>query len=158
MTLKNFFILVGCIALCQSAGLIGTVFTIDAIPTWYANLNKPALNPPSWIFGPVWIMLYTLMGIALYQVIQKHWYRKEVKIAISIFSVQLLLNAVWSPVFFGAQRVGIALGVISLMWVSIVATIFAFKKVKNTAAYLLIPYILWVSFALYLNFQIWKLN
>lgn len=77
-----------------------TIFTIDAIPTWYAGLVKSALNPPSWIFGPVWVVQYTLMGIALFLVIQKHWYRKEVKVAVWIFSIQLFLNTVWSPVFF----------------------------------------------------------
>ena len=158
MTLKHFFQLIGCIVLCQVAGLIGTIFTIDAIPTWYAGLIKPALNPPSWIFGPVWTILYTLMGIALYLVLQKHWYRKEVKVAVYIFSVQLLLNALWSPVFFGAQKLGLALVIIALMWVSIVATIIAFYKVRKRAAYLLIPYLAWVSFATYLNFALWRLN
>lgn len=158
MTLKHFFQLIGCIALCQVAGLIGTIFTIDAIPTWYAGLIKPALNPPSWIFGPVWTILYTLMGIAIYLVLQKHWYRKEVKLAVYIFSVQLLLNALWSPVFFGAQKLGLALVIIALMWVSIVATIIAFYKVRKGAAYLLIPYLAWVSFATYLNFALWRLN
>lgn len=158
MTLKNFFTLLGLIVMCQLAGLIGTLATKDAIPNWYAGLIKPVLNPPSWLFGPVWTLLYTLMGIALYLVIRKHWYRKEVKVAVYVFAVQLFLNAFWSPVFFGAKETGIALVIISLMWVSIVATIIAFYKVRKSAAYLLVPYLLWVSFATYLNFAIWRLN
>lgn len=158
MTLKNFFKLIGCIALCQVAGLIGTIFTFDAIPTWYATLTKPMLNPPSWIFGPVWTTLYTLMGIALFLVIQKHWYRKEVKVAVYVFAVQLFLNALWSPVFFGAKETGIALVIIALMWISIIANIYVFYKVRKAVGYLLIPYLLWVSFAMYLNFEIWRLN
>lgn len=158
MTLKNFFKLLGLIAVCQAAGIIGAIFTRDAIRTWYVLLEKPALNPPSWIFGPVWTTLYTLMGIAVFLVIQKHWYRKEVKVAVSIFAVQLFLNALWSPVFFGAQETGIAFIIIVLMWISIIATMYAFSKVRKASVYLMVPYLMWVSFAAYLNFEIWRLN
>lgn len=151
MKAKNFFKLLGAIILCQLAGIIGTVFTMDAIPTWYAGLIKPVLNPPSWVFGPVWTILYTLMGISLYLVWQK-------KGKTGIFFVQLVLNALWSIVFFGLKDISLALVVICMMWISIVSTIVVFYKISRPAAYLLLPYIAWVSFALYLNLAIWRLN
>lgn len=157
MTLKNFFQCLGAIILCQAAGLIGTIFTMDAIPTWYANIVRPALNPPSWIFGPVWTLLYTLMGIALYIV----WKKRDAigrKKALTVFGIQLVLNAIWSIIFFGLKETGWAFVDISLMWIFILYTIVVFYKISRPAAYLLLPYIVWVSFAAYLNFAIWRLN
>lgn len=146
----------GALVVCQLAGVVGSAFTISQIPTWYATLHKPALNPPAWVFGPVWAGLYLLMGVALYLVWESH--SKDKKRALWLFSVQLALNAIWSPVFFGVHSIGNALAIIVLMWAAIVMTILIFKEVSKPAAALLVPYILWVSFATYLNFALWWLN
>lgn len=146
------------VALPQLAGFLGSVFTVSMIPTWYATLVKPELNPPSWIFGPVWTTLYLLMGIASFLVWNKGWGRKDVRIALGIFALQLVLNTLWSIIFFGLHSpAGAFLDLIAL-WFAIVATIVAFTKVSKAAAWLLLPYILWVSFAGYLNGMIWFLN
>ncbi len=152
-TLKLLF----CVVVTNLAGLIGTVFTMPAIPSWYANLNRPSFSPPNWIFGPVWTLLYLLMGISLFLV----WESKSSKvkqIGIWAFIVQLFFNAIWSPIFFGAQNTGLAFIVICFLWVSILVTIYYFWKIHKIASYLLFPYILWVSFAAILNFSIWWLN
>ncbi len=146
------------IAVCLLAGLIGSVFTTPAIPTWYAALVKPALNPPAWVFGPVWTVLYILMGIALYLVWSKGWEQKNVQVATAIFAVQLALNVLWSYFFFGLQAPFFALIEIVLLWIAILMTIGAFHRVSVPAAVLLVPYFLWVSFAAYLNYGIYALN
>ena len=158
MTIRTFVKLVIAIVVTQLAGIIGSLFTFSAIPTWYATLTKPALNPPSWIFGPVWTTLYVLMGVSVFLIWQKGWERKDVKIAVSIYGVQLVLNALWSIVFFGMQSPGLALVNIALLFVSIVSTMILFYKISRPAMYLLVPYILWVSFASYLNYAIYALN
>ncbi len=158
MSMINFLKLILCIALAQAAGLIGTIFTMPAIGTWYATLARPELAPPNWIFAPVWTTLYLLMGIAAFLVWQKGLDRKEVKVALAIFGVQLVLNTLWSIIFFGLQSPGWAFVEIVFLWTAIVATIIAFAKVSKPAAWLLAPYILWVSFAGYLNFMIFWLN
>lgn len=157
MAFRDYLKLFCAVALSQAAGLVGTLFTVSAIPMWYAGLVKPELSPPNWIFAPVWTTLYTLMGIALYLVWKKLPERGAVS-ALWLFGLQLALNAVWSPIFFGLQNTGLALIVIVLMWVAIVLTIVTFAKVSRTAAWLLVPYVLWVSFATYLNYSIWILN
>lgn len=141
---------------CQLAGVVGAVFTVSQVQIWYPTLIKPPLNPPAWLFGPVWAGLYLLMGIALYLVWESH--SKDKSRALWLFAVQLALNAIWSPVFFGAHSIGSALAIIVLMWSAIVMTILIFKKISKPAAALLVPYILWVSFATYLNFALWWLN
>lgn len=156
MKLNNTLKLIVSVVVCELAGIAGSFFTISSIPTWYATLAKPALNPPAWLFGPVWVTLYFLMGISLWLVWRSN--SSEKKQAIWLFIVQLMLNAVWSPVFFGAQSIGNALAIIVLLWAAIVLTILIFKKISKAAAWLLFPYILWVSFAAYLNFAIWMLN
>ncbi len=140
------------------AGLIGSIFTAPSIPTWYATLQRPELSPPNWIFGPVWTTLYVLMGIAAFLVWRKGLHRKEVKIALGLFLVQLALNSLWSVLFFGLQNPGAALVEIAALWLAILATIVSFSKISRPAAYLLLPYILWVSFAAYLTYAIWILN
>jgi tryptophan-rich sensory protein len=147
-----------CIIGCEAAGMIGTVFTISAIPTWYSTLIKPALNPPSWVFGPAWTTLYALMGIAAFLIWKKGFEKKEVKSALRVFGLQLALNAIWTPVFFGLHNPGFAYFIIVALWFSIIWTMIKFYKINKTATYLLIPYILWVSFAAYLNLKIWTLN
>lgn len=137
------------------AGGLGTLFTTDAIRTWYPTLVKPFFSPPNWLFGPVWTLLYILMGIACYQV----WTaQKEHKQALVIFAIQLALNAIWSPLFFGLHSPLLGLINISLLWIMIVWTMIAFGRIKKSAAYLLIPYIAWVSFATILNTTIVALN
>ncbi|MBI2644242.1 MAG: tryptophan-rich sensory protein [Candidatus Wildermuthbacteria bacterium] len=150
--------LVIAVALSEFAGIIGSLFTVNAIPTWYAALEKPALNPPGWVFGPAWTTLYALMGIAAFLIWRMGWERKEVKMALGVFGIQLFLNAIWSIIFFGFQSPGWALVEIVSLWLAIVWTIIVFYKISKPAAYLLVPYILWVSFAAYLNYAIWILN
>lgn len=146
------------IGICLAAGGLGTIFTISSIPTWYAHLIKPAFSPPNWLFGPVWTILYVLMGISLALVWVKGVKTERVREALMLFGVQLFLNAIWSPIFFGAKDLTLALIVIILMWFFILKTILAFRKVNKTASYLLYPYIVWVSFASILNFSVWLLN
>jgi len=147
--------LIVCIVICQAAGLLGSIFNFKSIPRWYSKLKKPAFNPPNWIFGPVWTLLYLLMGVSFYLV----WTSgKEIGAAIIIFSIQLVLNILWSALFFGMKKPFIAFIEIILLWISILASIVLFIDISNTASYLLIPYLLWVSFAAILNFSIWKLN
>lgn len=156
--LKNIGLLLFCIFLCQLAGIIGSYFTINSIPTWYAALNKPSLNPPNWVFGPVWITLYTLMGISLFIVWKKRNRLRGIKSTMTIFFIQLLLNTLWSIVFFGMHNIGLALVIIVLLWIFILAMIVTFYRVSTAAGLMQIPYLLWVSFAAYLNVTIFMLN
>jgi benzodiazapine receptor len=146
------------IALSQSAGIIGSLFTANSVKNWYVTLEQPAITPPSWLFGPVWITLYTLMGYAAFLVWEKARHTTHGKITLTIFFTQLILNALWSILFFGAQNIAAALGEIIVLWFAIVATIILFSRISKTAAWLLVPYLLWVSFATYLNYAFWTLN
>lgn len=158
MSIKKILQIIIAIVICEVAGIIGALFTTQAIPKWYSTLRKPFLSPPNWIFGPVWTLLYLLMGIAAYLVWQAGWKKKEVKVALGIFALQLFLNALWSIVFFGFQSPFWALLNIIAMWLAILATMFSFYKISKLAMWLLAPYLLWVSFASYLNSAIWVLN
>lgn len=146
------------IVVSELAGIIGSFFTTPAINGWYSTLVKPALNPPSWVFGPVWTTLFALMGIAAFLIWKKGLEQKRVKIALGIFLGQLVLNTLWSIIFFGLKSPGAAFIEITFLWLAILATIIAFAKLSKPAAWLLAPYILWVSFAAYLNYSIWMLN
>jgi benzodiazapine receptor len=148
---------IGSVMLAEGAGLIGTFFTIHAIPAWYAYLSKPSFSPPNWLFGPVWTILYLLMGIAAYRIwsCQKSASRQK---ALSAYFVQLALNALWTPVFFGLHALGLGLIIICAMCIAILITIFRFWRIDRTAAYLLCPYIAWVSFATALNIVLLMLN
>lgn len=150
--------LFGWILLCELAGIIGVFFTTPAIPTWYATLVKPSFSPPNWLFGPVWTILYALMGISVYRIWRIGTKRKEVRDALTWFFINLTLNAVWSPIFFGAQQIAAAFVVISAIWVSIIILIFRYHKLDSVSSYLLVPYLLWVSFATVLNYNLWLLN
>jgi len=158
MKIINILKLIGSIVLCQLAGFIGSLATIPAIPTWYELLKKPSFNPPNWIFGPVWTGLYTLMGISLFVVWQKRADRPQVKTALFFFSIQLTLNALWSVAFFGIRSPLLGLIDIVLLWITILLTIKSFFGISKAAVLLLLPYILWVSFAVLLNFSLWILN
>ncbi len=147
-----------CVLTCELAGIIGSFFSISAIPAWYSGLVKPALNPPSWVFGPVWTILYALMGIAVFLVLRRGWRQKGVKVALGIFAAQLLANALWSILFFGMRNPLYALIDILVLWVLVLVTILVFYRLSRPAAYLLLPYIAWVSFATYLNYMIYILN
>lgn len=148
----------GFILLCQGAGVVGALFTTPAIPTWYAGLIKPAFSPPNWLFAPAWTILYTLMGVSLYLVYQKGLDKKPVRIAFFLFLFHLIINSLWSIIFFGAKQTGIAFVIIVLMWGLIVALILMFRKINKVASWLLAPYLLWVTFASFLNFAVWWLN
>jgi tryptophan-rich sensory protein len=146
------------IALPLLAGAIGSYFTTPAVTAWYKLLTKPPLVPPDWVFGVVWNILFILMGIALFLVWKKGWNKPQVKVAVKVFIIQLVLNIVWSIVFFGLQRIDAGLIEIISLWFVILATIMVFHRVSRPAAWLLVPYIAWVSFAGYLNYAIWALN
>lgn len=146
------------IAICLAAGAIGSVFTADAIPGWYAGLNKPPFNPPNWLFGPVWTALYITIGIALFIVWKEGTGNSLVRQALIIFAVQLALNVLWSLVFFGMRNISFGLLVIILLWISIAFTARRFYRISSVAGILLIPYLLWVTFASVLNFFFYKLN
>lgn len=146
------------VVICELAGIVGSVFTTPSISTWYAGLARPALNPPNWVFGPVWTTLFALMGIAAYLVWRQDLKRRNIKIALGVFVFQLLLNVLWSILFFGLHNPGAAFIEIIFLWLAILATIILFARISRPAAWLLVPYILWVSFASYLNFMLWQLN
>lgn len=153
----NYFKLVVSVIICQLAGIIGSVFTTPAIPEWYASLEKPSFAPPDWIFSPVWIFLFFLMGISLY-LIWRAFPKKKAKTALFFFFIQLGLNILWSVIFFGLKSPMIAFFELILLWLAILLTIIKSIKVSKAAGYLLVPYILWVSFAAVLNFFLWRLN
>ena len=151
--------LVVALAVPLLAGLVGSAFTAPKIGTWYAGLLKPTLAPPNWVFGRVWTALYLMMGVSFWLVLKSEGKNKaEKRKAVVAFSIQMALNALWSIAFFGEQSPLLGLVVIAALWVMIFICIFRFAHIARPAAWLLVPYILWVSYASYLNFQIWKLN
>lgn len=158
MKSNDFFKLVIAVVVSELAGVVGSVFTVSSIGGWYATLEKPELSPPNWVFGPVWTTLYLLMGVAAFLIWRSGWEKKEVRVALAIFGFQLVLNALWSIVFFGLHNPGWAFVNIVVLWLAILWTMFVFYRMSRPAAYLLLPYILWVSFAAYLNYSIWMLN
>jgi len=159
MSGKSVVRLIAACCVSLAAGVIGSFTSFgDGFDSWYSTIEKPAFTPPNWVFGPVWTILYLVMGIAAFLVWQKGLQLKAVRIALGWFLVQLILNALWTPVFFGLQRIGWALAVIVLLWVAIAVSMYCFSRVSKTAVILLIPYLLWVSFATVLNGSIWRLN
>jgi len=146
------------LGVCLLAGFVGSLFTFESIPTWYATLNKPFFNPPNWIFGPVWTLLYIMMGVSLYLVWTANTKKAEKQQGMKNFIIQLALNAIWSIVFFGMHSPFLALLVIVVLWIMIFQTIKYFRQISKTAAWLLIPYLAWVSFASLLNLSIMLLN
>lgn len=145
------------ILVCQLAGASGALLTEAGGGSWYQTLNKPVFTPPSWVFAPAWITLYTLMGIAAYLV----WRRRDVpgaRFALGLFAAQLALNAAWTPVFFGAHQIAAGLLLIVTLWVVLAWTVRRFFPLSTVAGWLLVPYILWVTYAAALNGAIWVLN
>lgn len=143
--------LAGWVLLAFAASAAGAFFSPG---DWYASLNKPSFNPPGWVFGPVWTVLYAMMGVSAWLV----WRQGNGVRPLAPWLLQLSLNAAWTPVFFGLHRMDIALVIIIAMWLAILATILAFRKRSRPAALLLVPYLLWVSFATVLNAALWRLN
>ena len=156
--MKKFLKLILCIVACELIGASGAIFTAPAIDGWYATIQKPSFNPPDWIFAPVWGFLFFLMGVSLYLILEKDPKDSMVKSALLIFSGQFILNIIWSFLFFGLQRPFDALLEITVLWFAILLTISQFNKIDRKAGFLLVPYLLWVSFAAILNFSIWILN
>jgi tryptophan-rich sensory protein len=174
----NWLKLIFSIVICESAGILGSLFTFSQVKTWYKDLIKPSFNPPSWVFGPVWTILFLLMGIAFYLAWENNFLPKAENKAkawnllseklysgslkgfnvIAIFVVQLILNVLWSIIFFGLHLPGLAFFELLMLWFSILYTIINFYRVSKLAGLILLPYILWVSFAGFLNYFIWILN
>ncbi|NTV91797.1 MAG: tryptophan-rich sensory protein [Chlorobiaceae bacterium] len=151
--------LLACIALCFLFAFAGSTFTPAQGSEWYYSvLNKPSWNPPDWLFPPVWSLLFLMMSLSLFLVVKNGLNSRTVKRAVVMFVLQLLLNLAWSASFFGLHAPLLAFMDIILLWVALVVTIMMFKPISKPAAYLLVPYLLWVSFASYLNFVIWQLN
>ncbi|MDD5398472.1 MAG: tryptophan-rich sensory protein [Dehalococcoidia bacterium] len=146
------------LAACFGAGFIGSLFTRAAIPGWYVLLEKPSFTPPNWLFAPVWFLLYILMGISVFLVWRKGIKVFHVREGLIIFIIQLVLNTLWSYAFFGLKSPLWGLVVIVPLWTAILLTMINFYRVSRTASFLLIPYILWVSYATALNFSIYLLN
>ena len=146
--------LIGWLLLCFAAASPGALFMPG---DWYATLNKPAWNPPGWLFGPVWSALYTMMAVAAWLVWQRGGFNAQ-PWPLTVFLTQLLLNAVWTPLFFGLHWPGVAFAEIILLWLAIAATMRFFWPVSRVAAWLLAPYLAWVSFAAVLNGTLWRLN
>lgn len=151
---RSLLALTGWLALCFGAAAFGAQFTPGA---WYAGLTKPSWNPPNWIFGPVWSALYTMMATAAWLVWRRAGWRIGT-LPLTLFLLQLLLNALWSWLFFGRQNPALALLEIAALWLAILATLISFRRISPLAAGLLAPYLAWVSFAAVLNFTLWRLN
>lgn len=147
--LRSVLLFVCLLVICQSAGLVGVLVMDTGRSAWYRSLPKPALNPPGWVFGPVWTILYALMAVAAFLIIRRGG--RGVRLAMTLFAVQLLLNASWTPVFFGLHKPAAALAVLIALWMALAATVIAFWRITRPAGWLLVPYLAWTSFALYLN-------
>lgn len=146
--------LLGWVALCFAAAATGAFVSTKG---WYEGLLKPSWNPPAWVFGPVWTLLYAMMAVAAWLVWREGGWARQKK-PLRLFLVQWALNAAWTPIFFGFHQIGPALAEIMLLWIMLVLTINAFVQVSRVAAVLLLPYLAWVSFATALNFALWRLN
>lgn len=156
--MKPIYKLIIAVLIPLSVGSLAGYFTASSVNGWYTTLVKPSFNPPNWLFAPVWTSLDIMMGIALFLVWNSGAAEDVKRTAVTLFIVQLVLNFLWSFVFFYAQQPGWALVNIILMWIFIFLTILWFGKISSLSAWLLVPYICWVSFATVLNYAIWKLN
>lgn len=155
--MRDLLALAGFVALCLAVAAAGGAVTSTSVDTWYAALEKPAFNPPDWVFGPVWTVLYLMMALAAWRVWRLAGER-DVRAALGLWALQLALNLTWSYVFFGARMIGAALAEIAVLLVAIVATLALFWRLDRIAGALLVPYAAWVAFALVLNAALWRLN
>ena len=146
------------VVLCEMAGVLGSFITATSIPTWYANIRKPDIAPPNWVFAPVWITLYLLMGVSLFLVWSKTLGKGFGRLAITAFITQLTLNVLWSYLFFGLGSPFLGFVEITILWFAIAITIVFFSRISRTAGLMLLPYLGWVSFAGYLNYLIFTFN
>ena len=156
-TARSALALLAFVAACFGAALVGSTFTTPSVPEWYGSLVKPSFTPPNWLFGPVWSMLYLAMAIAGWLV----WRRQRessTTLPLALFGGQLVLNVLWSILFFGLQAPGIALVEILTLWAAIFATRLSFWRISTIAGWLFVPYLTWVSFATIMNFEICRLN
>lgn len=154
MTARDLWVLLGFIAACFGVAALGGYWTYLSVPEWYGQLAKPSWTPPSWLFGPVWTVLYLMIAFAAWLV----WRTEGWQGALSLWAVHLLLNLAWSGLFFGLRSPGLAFAEIVALWLSILLTLVIFWKVRRAAGALLVPYLLWVTFAMALNFAVWRLN
>ena len=152
--MKSILGLAACLALCFGAAAFGAQFMPGE---WYAGLKKPAWNPPNWVFGPVWTALYTMMAVGVWLVWRRGGFAANA-LPLSLFLAQLVCNSLWSWMFFGRKNPGLAFADIALLWLAIAATLASFWPLQRTAAWLLVPYLVWVTFAAALNFSLWRLN
>jgi translocator protein len=150
--------LIVAIVICEGSGGIGAIFTTPAIPTWYKGLKKPGFTPPNSVFGPIWITLYLLMAVAVFLVWREGFSHAGVTVAFVVFWIQLILNVLWSVVFFGFKSLLGGLILIVILWITILVTIILFFGISAAAGILMIPYIIWVTIASNLNLQVWRLN
>lgn len=155
---RRYIVLLGFILACNAAGSVGSIATYPNIPGWYATLEKPFFTPPNWLFAPAWTTLFTLMGISLFLVWKRTGFHRKGSFALNIFIVQMALNVMWSFLFFGMRSPLYGLIGIAALWIAIFFTMQKFRRIDIRAYYLLLPYILWVSFAAALNFSVWLLN
>ncbi|WP_169978893.1 TspO/MBR family protein [Tautonia rosea] len=155
--LRTVLTLIGFLLVCFAAAGLGGLFTSQGIGPWYDSLNKPRWTPPNTLFGPVWTALYAGMAVAAWLVWRRVGWSGG-RVALGLFTVQLALNIAWSGLFFGARRPDLAAVEIVLLWAAILATLIAFLPISRPAGVLMLPYLLWVSFATALNLAIWQLN
>lgn len=155
---KDILMLTISILLCQGAGFVGSLFTRPAIPTWYVNLKKPPFTPPDWLFSPVWIMLFSLMGISLFLIWRRGLAERKVRESLVVFGLQMIFNILWSILFFGLRSPLAGLIDIAFLWIAIAFTILYCSRISKTSGVLLVPYLAWVSLAVVLNVSIWRLN
>ncbi len=158
MKAENIVKLVVALVVCYIAAFIGSLFTTSSIDTWYSTIQKPAFTPPNWVFGPVWTTLFTLMGISLFLIIRKGFADKDVRIGVVLFAAQLVLNILWSVIFFTLHQPFYSFIEIIGLWIAIFFTTFWFWKISRLGSSLLFPYLLWVAIAALLNFYVWILN
>jgi tryptophan-rich sensory protein len=158
MKIKNLRGIVVFIVISQAVGVMGSIFTMPAIHSWYVHLHKSPLNPPAWVFGPVWFLLYTMMGVAAAQVSQDGFANRNVRNATVLFFTQLMLNLFWSVIFFGMKLPKLALLEIIVLWSTVLVTTVCFFRIRQSAGWLLVPYLVWCSYAAILNFEIVRLN
>jgi len=158
MNIKDLTKLIISLVVVTATALIGSLATFQSIPNWYAHLNRTVLTPPNWVFGPVWTVLFILMGIALFLVWRAGFDRREVRTGVFLFIVQLILNAFWSIIFFGAHQILMAFFEIIVLLIAILATMYSFSRVSKLAFWLMVPYAIWVSFAMILNFVTYLAN